>query len=193
VFGTPSSGLWIGGTTITKVGFTSVTGVGFYRRAVGASNFVSIALPPAPSGAAFANPFRFDGADATSDTTVLVLGAARTGGPRPVITPAVWRGTSADNGVTFSWSIDPRLLPDPLPVPDYALTAIWGTGPNDTWAAGAYGRLRHWDGNTWSQAALSLTLLPEVTPLYGLWGKDSTDFWVVGDNLAIHKLPAISP
>jgi hypothetical protein len=57
------------------------------------------------------------------------------------------------------------------------------------WAAGASGRLQHWDGTAWTQAAFSLKQIPDVTTLSGIWGKDSTDFWVVGDNLALHKVP----
>jgi hypothetical protein len=192
VWGTPSSGVWIGGSTTTVTGFP---GVGLFRRAVGATSFASVALPPAAAGGVFANPSRLDVGVATSDTTVTVLGAARTAGTVRKTSSAVWRGVGAadagaDGGTTstFTWSVEPKPpLPDTVPIPDFQQTSAWTPGPNDLWATGVYGRLRHWDGTAWSEAALTVSELPETAALYGIWGKSANDFWVVGDNLAVHK------
>jgi hypothetical protein len=192
VWGTPSSGVWIGGSSTTITGFP---GVGLFRRAVGATSFATVALPPAPVGAVNANASRLDVGVATSDATVAVLGAVRTAGVVRKTSSAVWRGIgAADAGadgaatMTFTWSVEPKPpLPDTVPIADFQQTAAWTPGPNDLWATGVYGRLRHWDGTAWSEAALTVSDLPETAPLYGIWGKSAIDFWVVGDNLAIHK------
>jgi hypothetical protein len=163
---------------------------------VGATSFASIALPRAPVGAALANPSRVDVGIATADTTVVVIGAVRTAGSVRKTGPVVWRGagTPADAGAdggagsTFTWTIDPKpALPDSIPVVDFQQTAAWSTGPSDLWSAGVFGRLRHWNGTSWTEAALTVSSLPETATLYGIWGKSSNDFWVVGDNVAIHK------
>lgn len=186
IWSTPSTGLWIGGNAITT---SAATSVGLFRRAPGSDAFVPVVLPPALIGTTKTNPFRFDSADATSDTTLVVLGAVKGTGFGAKTTPQVWRGSTSDGGGTFTWTFDPRPVPDPAPVQDFSLTALWVKAPDDTWAAGASGRLQHWNGTAWTQAAFSLQKIPDVTTLSGISGKDSTDFWVVGDNLALHKMP----
>jgi hypothetical protein len=193
VWGTPSSGVWIGGSAVTFTGFPSV---GLFRRAVGATSFATVNLPPAPAaGGGFANPSRLDVGIATSDTSLVVLGAARTAGTSRKTSDAVWDGVGAsdagaDGGtvLTVTWSVEPKgPLPDTVPVADFQLTAAWTPSPSDLWVAGLYGRLRHWNGTAWSEASLTVTSLPETAALYGIWGVSASDFWVVGDNLAIHK------
>ncbi|AKV04757.1 hypothetical protein AKJ09_11420 [Labilithrix luteola] len=93
--------------------------------------------------------------------------------------PGYWRATSAD-GVTFTWSHMDR------PSLDKSFSAVWGTGPNDTWAAGAYGRLRHWDGTDWLQAGVMPAKTPVTNDLYAMWAAGPHDLWVVGDDLVLH-------
>jgi hypothetical protein len=192
VWGTPGTGVWIGGSSVTTTG---QPGVGLFRRGAGeTAGFATIALPPAPVGAVSANPSRVDVGAATADLSVIVLGAARTAGAVRKTSGAVWRGiggdAGADGGLALTWSVEPRpALPDTLPIVEFQQTAVWSRAPNDVWATGIYGRLRHWDGTVWTEAALTVSSLPEVAPLYGIWGKGPNDFWVVGDNLAIHKSP----
>ena len=38
------------------------------------------------------------------------------------------------------------------------LAGIWGSGPNDVWAVGAFGTFLRWDGTAWRPA-----------PTEGLW------------------------
>lgn len=189
IWGTPSSGTWVSGNSITRTGIGGTT---LLRRPAGQDSFSAELLPQAPNGAVFANASRIDGAAATSDTTMVVLGASTTAGGVRVTGPAVWRGSSTDQGATFTWSAEPKTLPGTLADPFFALTTVWARSESDTWAAGEFGRLRHFDGATWTEAKLTVAITPEVTPLYGIWGKDPGDFWVVGDNLAIHKTTASS-
>ncbi|MGC4121752.1 MAG: carboxypeptidase regulatory-like domain-containing protein [Myxococcales bacterium] len=70
---------------------------------------------------------------------------------------------------TFSASTYPGVTTQPL-------QAVWGTGPDDVWAAGDLGTLIHWNGVVW-------TVVPSPTTnrLHNLWGAAADDVWAVGD------------
>jgi hypothetical protein len=57
----------------------------------------------------------------------------------------------------------------------YALRAIWGSAPDDVWAAGDAGEMLHYDGATWSPVAT-----PTLRALYAIWGSARDDVWAVG-------------
>lgn len=63
-------------------------------------------------------------------------------------------------------------LPRPQGTP---LSAFWGSGPRDVWAAGDSGTLIHFDGTTWS----GRVDLVEVS-LHALWGSGPRDVWAAG-------------
>ncbi len=60
-----------------------------------------------------------------------------------------------------------------------ALFAIWGSGPNDVWAAG--NQILHFDGHDWERAPVFPTEL-----LTAIWGTGRDDVWVVGENTSFH-------
>jgi hypothetical protein len=51
---------------------------------------------------------------------------------------------------------------------------VWGTGPNDVWAAGYAADILHWDGSAWSTAARTGDFV------FSLWGSGASDVWAVG-------------
>jgi len=53
---------------------------------------------------------------------------------------------------------------------------VWGSGPDDVWAAG-FG-IPHWNGSTWQS-------FPGALGAYGLWGSGPNDVWGVGGYEAI--------
>lgn len=58
------------------------------------------------------------------------------------------------------------------------LESLWGFGPNDVWAVGAQGVIRHWvGGDAWSVVAS-----PVTADLHAVWGSRSDDVWAVGDD-----------
>ena len=98
-----------------------------------------------------------------------------------------YSGAGKDGG-TFTWTPqnpDPLVESGGIGVQDLA---VWGTGPNDVWKGGQYGRLRHWDGTTWTIARIAIdNEIPVQNTIYGIWGSGPADVWVVGDGIALHK------
>ncbi len=66
--------------------------------------------------------------------------------------------------------------------------AVWGKDPNDVYVAGDFGQLRHWDGTTFSLVKTTITKVPLQASLFAMWGTSSTDLWIVGDRVALHKV-----
>ncbi len=68
---------------------------------------------------------------------------------------------------------------DPLPL----LSAVWGSGPTDVWAASATdtGGLYHFDGVSWSAVAGA-----PVAPIFALWGSGWNDVWATGFDTILH-------
>ncbi|MBX3209224.1 MAG: hypothetical protein KF764_29600 [Labilithrix sp.] len=99
--------------------------------------------------------------------------------------PGIWRGTSADGGMTFTWTHAPD--GDPLAP---RITAVFGTLADDAWAVGELGRVRRWDGAEWNTAAITLTKLPVVDTFRAVWSRGAEEGWVVGDGIALRYDPA---
>lgn len=100
-------------------------------------------------------------------------------------------GVSTDDGATFTWT---QHAAAETGFANQALSILGGTGPNDLWAAGPLGRLRHWDGTAWRVARAAVD---DVTPVqqavYGILASGPDDVWVVGANLALHKTAPSNP
>jgi hypothetical protein len=151
-----------------------------YRRAIGAANFVAVALPPVPdTDAPFNKVGTLFGGLVMSDTSVVIaaksLGAAT----------GRWVGTSADAGKTFSWAF----VKDTLPL-DPPLVAAAGSAANDIWTVGEYGRVFHWNGTSQAPAAITVGRLPVIDPLYAVWSKSPSETWIVGKNRALRLDPS---
>ena len=56
----------------------------------------------------------------------------------------------------------------------YGLSSIWGSGPNDVWAVGAFGSVTHWDGTTWTTAPIDAH-----ASLRAVWGTGPDDVWTM--------------
>ncbi len=59
------------------------------------------------------------------------------------------------------------------------LEGIWGSGPNDVWAVGVNGTIRHL---TDSASRFAVVASPTTDALHGIWGSGPNDVWAVGDN-----------
>ncbi|MBN9159969.1 MAG: hypothetical protein BGO98_37355 [Myxococcales bacterium 68-20] len=66
--------------------------------------------------------------------------------------------------------------------------AVWGRTPNDVYIAGDYGQLRHWNGTSFSLVKTTIKKIPLQASLFAMWGTSSTDLWIVGDRVALHKV-----
>ncbi len=177
IWGSPAVGTWAEGLAAAESSGRSPARV--LRRAAGATTWELQAITPDPAAVPLAEgaPGELSAAGVGSPSTMWLIGRTMRG------SYGYWHGVSADGGQTFAWTFIAR------PSWDLPITAVWGTAPNDVWAAGDYGRLRHWDGATWTQAALMVTSAPIIRRFSGLWGASSADFWIVGDDIAIRRTP----
>jgi hypothetical protein len=89
------------------------------------------------------------------------------------------------------WSKDSSLegdLADSLVV-----NSMWGSGPNDVWAAGVAdgatadltGTAVHWDGTSWSRVT-SLSDADLAHPFRSLWTSGPKDVWIGADGVVLH-------
>jgi len=59
----------------------------------------------------------------------------------------------------------------------WRLYGVWGTGPNNVYAVGEYGKIRHYDGSSWSWVSSGTTDV-----LRAVWGSGPNDVFAVGDH-----------
>lgn len=59
------------------------------------------------------------------------------------------------------------------------LEGIWGSGPNDLWAVGDNGTIRHLGA---SKTLWDVIASPTTDALHAVWGTASNNVWAVGDN-----------
>lgn len=62
----------------------------------------------------------------------------------------------------------------------YALGAVWGSGPNDVWAAGSGGTIIHYDGTTWTATPSGIH-----DTFHAVWGSGPNDVWVVSSTQVV--------
>jgi hypothetical protein len=61
----------------------------------------------------------------------------------------------------------------------FALTNVWGSGPNDVWASGSGGTVLHWDGAVWTPVPVPPPgSLPVKNTFRVLWGSGPNDVWL---------------
>ena len=179
VWGSATAGTWIAGDEGHEVSQAS----GIFMRAPGSDDLVPVTIDASPpNGIEPGIPGVISGGGMMGDGRVLVIGKTTSS------TPTFWYG-AAGGGGTLAWSYDVR------PQDDLPLWAVWSMPGKETWVAGDYGRLRSRgpSGATWTQAAMMIADLPVIEPLHGIWGTAPDDFWVVGRNTAIHRMPRKEP
>lgn len=180
VWGSAGSGVWVQGATATADGFQSYSTV--LRRPNGASTWTAESLAPDPSVGYHPQPQDFNAFTMSSDTSVWLAGF------NGAFIPAYFHGSKAGGGdAGFTWTTTKGTYFD------RPIIAMWGTAPNDTWAAGQDGIVTHWNGTKWESAAIRVTSLPVAKSFWAIWGTASDDFWIVGDEIAIHKTKVGKP
>ncbi|MDF2697642.1 MAG: hypothetical protein K0S65_6025 [Labilithrix sp.] len=172
--------VWLGGSRLSTVTWQNEV-VLVYKPA--GEDFKEVTLPvnPDPNIQDYRKYTPLVGAVISSSTSLTLLGQ-----PQGTFeTPSMWQGTSSDGGktFTFTWAPDPR-------ADRPTLFAVAGKSGSDLWAAGAFGRLIHWNGTKWSTTAISLDENPTLDPFYAIWSGGPDDLWVAGKNLARRFDPA---
>ncbi|MBX3205291.1 MAG: hypothetical protein KF764_09490 [Labilithrix sp.] len=72
----------------------------------------------------------------------------------------------------------------------FGILGVWGRAKDDVWIVGELGRVRHWDGKTWSLPSVTITKFPLTRDLHAIWGSASGEMWIVGDNTVLHRNPS---
>lgn len=171
VWGSSTTGVWLAGFHYDEDQWSDVGVV--LRRPAGAVDFEAERLPDDP---VFTGSWltRVGGVGATGTTTTVV-------GLNTLNNPTSWHAVSKDNGATFAWTCvsgGAAIFP---------MNAAFTVSADDAWSAGEYGRLRHWDGAAWTQAAVSTSGSPLTRSFHAMWGEPSKDLWVVGDGIAVRR------
>ncbi|MDF2695521.1 MAG: hypothetical protein K0S65_3904 [Labilithrix sp.] len=175
VWGTAASGVWLGGT---MGGPWSAPGR-LYRRPNASAGFEPVLSASNPEEPAEEyDPGELMSVSVISDTSMVLLGRTLYGDHTLV------RATSTDGGPTFAFA--PAAF-------NGEFNGLWSYAvagaSDDLWVAGEYGRMRHWDGNTWTGSSLTVTKYPVVSDFFAFWVKGPNDLWVVGDSIALHLDP----
>jgi hypothetical protein len=177
VFGSASSGTWIHGAWFDNQNNASAV---LYRFAPGSSTPTRITVP---LGGELESPSPrhgpFTGAGVMEDGTVWLGGVRQSGLHDYIRGKAPYADSDWELLYRAQYESDPHFF--------------WGSSANDAWQVGDFGRLRHWDGTTWTQAVIMVTSAPVRSDLYGAWASTKDDFWVVGDGIALHKKVSPAP
>ncbi len=96
---------------------------------------------------------------------------------------------AGDNGVVLLLNLNSRQFVQQTTPSDATLFGIWGSSANDVWAVGGArdstsadqgGVLWHYDGTAWAEVDLSALRPQGVPTLFKVWGRSSSDVYVVG-------------
>jgi hypothetical protein len=182
VWGSAQSGVWVAGTR-KQPDEEFFDEVGVFRMAAGATEFTEVTLPLDPDEhPTFAKLSILGGAAPAGSTVMWIFGRTVSS------VPGIWKGTSADDGVTFDFVYQPNGKND-----EPQINAVWALAANDSWAVGDYGKVRRWNGTTWLPTAVALTKYPVIDPFYAVWGRAPNDVWIVGDEIALRLDPTKVP
>lgn len=59
---------------------------------------------------------------------------------------------------------------------------VWGSSANNVYVVGGYGKIAHFDGQSWTPVDTSALA---AASLYAIHGRSASDIWVVGDNATL--------
>ncbi len=104
--------------------------------------------------------------------------------------PGATLEVTCSGGCISAVSVPGPYIPPPEPEPDWTAMevpetgnsyyAVWGSGPDNVYAAGSYGALLRYDGTTWTRVDCGVD-----ASLDGIWGAGANDVFVVGTGATI--------
>lgn len=126
-------------------------------------------------------------------TTLLSYACASEGdAPVPPAVDGSVLTSDSGAGTPDSAPPDPRCSADgwclvPFEQDLLTLSGVWGSGPNDVWAAGSDGNILHWDGAAWAAQAVLTRASPgdaggsgsPPESFLAVWGFGPNDVWAV--------------
>ncbi|OJY27768.1 MAG: hypothetical protein BGO98_41670 [Myxococcales bacterium 68-20] len=195
VWGTSAQDVWIGGSEFSTCGYDFCNGSrafalhrdpdgdgGFTWSEAGA-DFVGI-----EPGSGIHRGSEFSGGGSIGSSNVWLMGSKAPKTPIPTY-DALFIG-SKDGAGDYTWS-EGTFGTSQGGRGDFGLwfnRAVWGKTPNDVYLAGDFGQLRHWNGTDFSLVKTTIDAIPVTAAFHAMWGSSSTDLWIVGDEIALHKV-----
>lgn len=170
--------LWIGGTNFENYPVQHSRGVLLRGDAATGGGLTTIVLPA----------IAHSGGD---EAVEMITGGTSVGGEVIALVVSVGFGVflrgheETDGGDTFAWTQEMFAVH-----PSHRHRTVWAASPDDVWVAGDYGRLRHWNGTTWSLPRISAGQIPEIATFHAMWARSPDELWFVGDRIALHKRPS---
>ena len=175
VWTTDQGDVWVGGANHENAPFQESRAVLLHQEA-GGETLTDVPLPMVERYGSTAEVTTITGGAAIADELV-VLGITVSEG-------VYLRASDAPDDASLVWH-DTRFDVSP----SHLLHAVWGSSGSDIWLAGDYGRLRHWDGASWSLPRIVVGKAPITNTFHAVWAGADGDLWFVGDRIAIHKRP----
>ncbi len=99
-----------------------------------------------------------------------------------------WTGVTDPMNGTVAWKRNNWIGMLNSKTDAFSRYAVWGPAPDDVFTIADRARINHWDGTAWSTVHITPTSTPVTANLYAMMGRSKDDIWVVGDNIAIHKV-----
>ena len=202
VWGTSAEDVWIGAAEFATCGYDFCNGTRAFalRRAPDGSGGYAWTEDAAPDfvgilpGVGVHHGSMFSGGGSITSDSVWMMGSRSPTKMDPLsgspVFDVVFVGTRRPDGSGYTWSDSTFGTCEGQGTCDgvWFNRAVWGKAPNDVYLAGDYGQLRHWNGTSFAYVKTTLEKIPLMTSLYAMWGSSSTDLWIVGDEIALHKV-----
>lgn len=202
VWGSSSGDVWIGGAEFSTCGYSHCNGTrafalhrvpdgdgGMSWSEDGLPDFVGIV-----QGTGIHRGSMFSGGGSITTDSVWMMGSRSPTQLDPILGSPVFDvlfiGTRNTDGSGYTWSDGTfgtcagQVICKGL----WFNRAVWGKGPNDVYMAGDHGQLRHWNGTSFTHVKTTLEKIPIRASLHAMWGSSGTDLWIVGDEIALHKV-----
>ncbi|WP_146649371.1 hypothetical protein [Labilithrix luteola] len=199
VWGSSASDVWLGANEFSTCGYPQCNGTrAFALHRAPDGTWSEDGLPDFVGITAVHHGSEFSGGGSITEGSVWMMGSRSPTTYEPpaygLITDILFVGTRKADGSGYSWTdttfgscsgYDCKGV--------WFNRAVWGKTPNDVYLAGDKGQLRHWNGTSFTYVKTRLDKLPLMTSFYGMWGSSSTDLWIVGDEIALHKVAKSDP
>jgi hypothetical protein len=175
VWGHTGAGVWISGYRPMAPPDDNMVECVVLRRRADEAVFLQVTLPKDEEydGPFFSTLGQVRGASAPTSTMMWIFSASLSNSPN------IMKGTSVDNGETFTWSSyrEERLSAR-------SVNSVFAVSANDAWAVGEYGQVQRWDGTEWKPQQIALTKLPVTKPFRGVWATADRAY-LVGVDISI--------
>ncbi len=202
VWGSSASDVWIGGAEFATCGYSYCDGTRAFalHRAPDGDGGLSWSEDGMPDfvgfvpGTGIHQGSMFSGAGSMTADSIWMMGSRSPTAYDPILGSPVFdvlfTGTRKTDGSGYTWTDTTfgTCKGQVFCKGVWFNRAVWGKTANDVYMAGDFGQLRHWNGTSFVHVKTTLEKIPIKNSLFGMWGSSGTDLWIVGDEIALHKV-----